>query len=314
MSIAYGIMLIISIALLVLYCILIRKKDKWLIVFYTSICVVNLGYLLLSLSKTVEFALLANKITYFGHIFLLTSMYLTIAKLCGFNYSKKLPILLFSLGAVMFALICTTGYLPWYYKSVVLTHVDGAAKLVKEYGPLHVVYLIYVLSYSALMITTVVQSIVLKKVSQKKQAGLLTAVVFINIAMWIIEKFITWNFEFLSVSYVLSGGMLFFLYWLMQDYVHKNNLPSPIEEKTRVIVLDSIPKAEKIEKILAILPKDKKLTTRQMEMLDGILDGKSQKEIANDLNISENTVKWHIGLLYNTLNVSGKDELFKLLK
>ena len=314
MSIAYGIMLIISIALLVLYCILIRKKDKWLIVFYTSICVVNLGYLLLSLSKTVEFALLANKITYFGHIFLLTSMYLTIAKLCGFNYSKKLPILLFSLGAVMFALICTTGYLPWYYKSVTLTHVDGAAKLVKEYGPLHVVYLIYVLSYSALMITTVVQSIVLKKVSQKKQAGLLTAVVFINIAMWIIEKFITWNFEFLSVSYVLSGGMLFFLYWLMQDYVHKNNLPSPIEEKTRVIVLDSIPKAEKIEKILAILPKDKKLTTRQMEMLDGILDGKSQKEIANDLNISENTVKWHIGLLYSTLNVSGKDELFKLLK
>lgn len=314
MSIAYGIMLIISIALLVLYCILIRKKDKWLIVFYTSICVVNLGYLLLSLSKTVEFALLANKITYFGHIFLLTSMYLTIAKLCGFNYSKKLPILLFSLGAVMFALICTTGYLPWYYKSVTLTHVDGAAKLVKEYGPLHVVYLIYVLSYSALMITTVVQSIVLKKVSQKKQAGLLTAVVFINIAMWIIEKFITWNFEFLSVSYVLSGGMLFFLYWLMQDYVHKNNLPSPIEEKTRVIVLDSIPKAEKIEKILAILPKDKKLTTRQMEMLDGILDGKSQKEIANDLNISENTVKWHIGLLYNTLNVSGKEELFKLLK
>lgn len=314
MSIAYGIMLIISIALLVLYCILIRKKDKWLIVFYTSICVVNLGYLLLSLSKTVEFALLANKITYFGHIFLLTSMYLTIAKLCGFNYSKKLPILLFSLGAVMFALICTTGYLPWYYKSVALTHVDGAAKLVKEYGPLHFVYLIYVLSYFALMITTVVQSIVLKKVSQKKQAGLLTAVVFINIAMWIIEKFITWNFEFLSVSYVLSGGMLFFLYWLMQDYVHKNNLPSPIEEKTRVIVLDSIPKAEKIEKILAILPKDKKLTTRQMEMLDGILDGKSQKEIANDLNISENTVKWHIGLLYSTLNVSGRDELFKLLK
>ncbi|MBQ2717566.1 MAG: hypothetical protein IJF75_03080 [Clostridia bacterium] len=172
MSIAYGIMFIISVVSLVLYCILIRKKDKWLIVFYTSICVVNLGYLLLSLSKTIEFALLANKITYFGHIFLLTSMYLTIAKLCGFNYSKKLPVILFSLGAVVFALICTTGYLPWYYKSVTLTHVDGAAKLVKEYGPLHVVYLIYVLSYSALMITTVVQSIVLKKVSQKKTSGI----------------------------------------------------------------------------------------------------------------------------------------------
>ena len=51
-----------------------------------------------------------------------------------------------------------------------------------------------------------------------------------------------------------------------------------------------------------------------MEMLEGILDGKSYKEIANELNISENTVKWHIGLLYTSLNVSGRDELFMLLK
>ena len=49
-------------------------------------------------------------------------------------------------------------------------------------------------------------------------------------------------------------------------------------------------------------------------MLEGILDGKSQKEIANDLNISENTVKWHTGLLYGALNVSGRDELFRMLK
>ena len=98
----------------------------------------------------------------------------------------------------------------------------------------------------------------------------------------------------------------------MQDYVHKDEIPTT--EKTRVIVLDSIPKAEKLERVLSLLPDGKKLTTRQMEMLEGILDGKSHKEIASDLNISENTVKWHIGLLYSSLNVSGREELFKILK
>lgn len=314
MTIAYGIMLIVAIVLLILYCALIRKKEKWLLVLYSCVCVVNLGYLLLSLSKTVQFALFANKIVYLGQIFLLTSMYLTIAKLCGFQYGKKLPIVLLFVGAVVFAMICTTGYLPWYYRSVTLEHADGAAKLVKEYGPLHVVYLIYVLAYFGLMIVTIIQSIATKKVSLRKQAGLLAAVVLCNIAMWIIEKFVTWNFEFLSVSYILSEGMLFFLYWMMQDYVHKSDVPAPTAEKTRVIVLDSIPKAEKLERVLGRLPEGKNLTARQMEMLDGILDGKSKKEIAADLHISENTVKWHLKLLYETLNVSGKDEILALFK
>ena len=57
-----------------------------------------------------------------------------------------------------------------------------------------------------------------------------------------------------------------------------------------------------------------KLTTRQMEILDRLLDCKSQKEIAFDLHISESTVKWHLGLLYTTLNVSGKDEILALFK
>lgn len=312
MAIAYGIMLIMAVTLLVLYCSLIRKKEKWLLVLFVSGCIVNLGYLLLSISKTVGFALFSNKIAYLGHIFMLLSMYLTITKLSGLNYKNKLPIALVLIGVTVFGMVATTGYLPWYYKSATITYVDGSTKLIKEYGPLHVVYLFYVLSYFLLIIFTVAWSICTKKVCSKKQAGLLSAIVICNIAMWIIEKFITWNFEFLSVSYILSEGMLFFLYWMMQDYVHKDEILA--HEKTRVIVLDSIPKAEKLERVLSLLPDGKKLTTRQMEMLDGILDGKSHKEIASDLNISENTVKWHIGLLYSSLNVSGREELFKILK
>lgn len=312
MTIAYGVILIVAIILLVLYCTLIRNKEKWLLVLYSCVCIVNLGYLLLSLSKTVEFALFSNKIAYFGHIFLLISMFLTIVKISGFKYKKSLPIVLISIGVVVFGMVCTTGYLPWYYKGVSLEYADGAAKLVKEYGPLHIVYLIYVLSYFALMIVTIILATIKKKVGSIKHAGLLIAIVLCNISMWIVEKFVTWNFEFLSISYILSVGMLFFLYWMIQDYVLKEELIS--SKRQRVIVLDSIPKAEKIERILKLLPEGKNLTSRQMEMLEGILEGKSQKEIASELHISENTVKWHTGLLYSTLNVSGRDELYNILK
>ena len=307
MTIAYGLMLLISIVLLIVYCLVIKKKEKWIIVFYVSICLVQIGYLLLSISKTVELALLFNKITYLGQITLLISMFLNIVSICGFEYKKKLPIVLFTVGGVMFMIICTSGYLPWYYKDVTLEYVDGATKLIKEYGPLHIVYLFYVLIYFCLMIIVIIRSINVKKVAEKKQAGLLIAIVLCNIIMWIIEKFINWNFEFLSVSYILSESMLLFLYWMMQDYVRKDDLLSYNEDGI-------ITKEEKIKRILSTLPEGIILSSRQIDVLKGILDGKSRKEIASDLYLSENTIKMHISSLYRALGVNNRNELRSLFK
>ena len=86
------------------------------------------------------------------------SMFLNIVSVCGFKYKKILPISLIIIGGIVFMLVCTSGYLPWYYKDVSLEFVDGAAKLVKEYGPLHIVYLIYVLTYFCIMIVTIAHS------------------------------------------------------------------------------------------------------------------------------------------------------------
>lgn len=310
----YCITFTLSLLLPLGYSLIVRKKqnEPWLFALYVSVCVVNLGYLLLSLSKTVGFALFANKVAYFGQVFVPLCMFMLISKLSGVVYKKWVKYVLLGVAMVMFALVLTTGHLDWYYKSVELIQEDGASKLVKEYGFLHPVNLVYVLGYLVAILVVIGVSLKRNKGGSNKLACMMFAVVACNIGGWIVEKLVKWNFEFLSASYLMSELVFFFVYWMLQDYVAKEDIPTP--EKTRVIVLDSIPKAEKIERVLSLLPEDKKLTTRQMEMLEGILEGKSYKEIANELNISENTVKWHIGLLYTSLNVSGRDELFMLLK
>lgn len=310
----YCIIFTLSLLLPLGYSLLVRKKqnEPWLFALYVSVCVVNLGYLLLSLSKTVGFALFANKVAYLGQVFVPLCMFMLISKLSGVVYKKWVKYVLLGVAMVMFALVLTTGHLDWYYKSVELIQEDGSSKLVKEYGFLHPVNLVYVLGYLVAILVVIGVSLKRNKGGSNKLACMMLAVVACNIGGWIVEKLVQWNFEFLSASYLMSEFVFFFVYWMLQDYVAKEDIPTP--EKTRVIVLDSIPKAEKIERVLSLLPEDKKLTTRQMEMLEGILEGKSYKEIANELNISENTVKWHIGLLYTSLNVSGRDELFMLLK
>ncbi|MBO4983002.1 MAG: hypothetical protein J6D23_03000 [Clostridia bacterium] len=313
MVIAYSFIFVLSLLLPIGYYFFVRKdqKEPWLLVLFIAVCVVNLGYLLLSLSKTVEFALFANKIVYFGQVLVPLCMFMLISKLSGFTYKKWVNYTLIGIGILMFSLVLTTGHLDWYYKSVELIYVDGAAKLVKEYGFLHPTNLIYVLGYFVAMIAVTSVSIKKNKGKSQKLVGLMLVVVFGNIGMWIVEKLITWNFEFLSVSYLMSELVFFFVYWMLQDYIHKNDVPVA-EKRVSVIFIDSTNRAEKVKQIISTLPNGTTLTSRQMDILEGILAGKSRKEIAIDLHLSENTVKMHTTSLYKILKVSSREEIFEL--
>ena len=43
MILAYSIMVIVSVLLAFGYFVIVQKKDKWLIVLYAAVCLVNLG-------------------------------------------------------------------------------------------------------------------------------------------------------------------------------------------------------------------------------------------------------------------------------
>ena len=285
MSIVYGVTMAISVMMLIGYVSLIRKKELWLLSLFVAVTVVNVGYFMLSLSKSVEFALVANKIAYFGQVFLPMFILLTIFDLCSIKYNKILPISLALIGVLIFALVCTTGYLPWYYKEVSLGYADGASKLIKVYGPAHISYLIYLVLYFATMIGVIIYVAVKKKVVPK-QTILMASVVFGNIAVWFMEQRLDVNFEFLSVSYLLSELVLLGVYWMVQD------LEKTIIQK-RIAMGENVTSDEKITILLARLPKGETLTQREKEILVALLENKKRREIAEELNISENTVKTH---------------------
>lgn len=315
MTIGYAITLAFAVGLAVAYFAIVKKREFWLSLLYICVAVVNLGYLLLSISKTVEFAIFANDVAYLGSVFLSMCMLLTIVKLCGFEVGKGQVITCVTLGVVMFAIIATAGILPWYYKEVSLTFIDGSAKLVKEYGPLHNTYLIYLLGYFVAMIAAIIHSIRRKKHSSYKFAGLIAAVVLGNILVWLIEKFISWEFEFLSVTYIISELVFLFLYWMMQDYVHVNDIPkyTPAQREQFGVDIATMPMETKIGKVLLFIKNGEQLVPREREILELILDNKKRKDIAEVLHISENTVKTYTRTLYSKLNVTCREQLYALL-
>ena len=315
MIITYAIMAIIALILLVGYFAFVRKKEPWLLLLYICVAIVNVGYFLLSISRTVEFAIFANDVAYLGSVFLSMSMLLTIVHLCGFEVKKGHVITLSLIGIIMFLIVATVGILPWYYKEVELIFVDGTSKLKKVYGALHPLYLIYLVSYFSAMVACIVRSIRKRMIASQRHATLLAVIVFGNIAVWFVEKFVPWDFEFLSLSYIFSEIVLLGIYWMMQDYVHKKDIPKFTQaEKERLGVdIATMPMDVKIGKVLLFVRNGEHILPREREILELILDNHKRKEIADKLCLSENTIKTYTRTLYSKLGVSSREQLYSLL-
>ena len=315
MIIGYAITLALSLGLLIAYTVMVKGKEFWLTMMYICVTVVNLGYLMLSMANTVEFAIFANDVSYFGSIFLSMCMLLTIVRLCGFEIKRTHIITCVSLGAIMFAIVATAGFLPWYYKSVGIEAVDGATRLVKEYGPLHFVYIVYLIGYFVAMIAAIIHSVKKKKIGRPKFAGFIVGIVCVNIIVWLFEKFIDWEFEFLSVTYIISELLLLLLYWMIQDYVPLRDVHkyAPKREEKLGIDIATMPMDIKIGKVLLNLKEGEQLASREREILELILDNRKRREIAEEIHLSENTVKTYTRTLYSKLGVTSREELYALL-
>ena len=63
-----------------------------------------------------------------------------------------------------------------------------------------------------------------------------------------------------------------------------------------------------ITKSLAERPPHSELSAREMEVLELVVNGRSNREIGEALGISEATVKWHVNLILSRLNVSDRTQ------
>ena len=217
LTIIYAITAMLSILLLIGYCTQIRKKDAWFLLLFSCVCIVNAGYFCLATSETIGEALLANRISYLGSVFLPFSMLMIILNVCRFSYRTLLPGVLLAVSIGVFLVAASPGYLDIYYSEVSLGRVDGATVLQKVYGPWHSLYLFYLIAYFAAMLLAAGYAAMKKNLESPVHAFILICAVFVNIAVWLLEQLAQINFEFLSVSYIISELFLLGLYLLLQE-------------------------------------------------------------------------------------------------
>jgi len=320
LSSVYAATAILSLAAAAGYWFLIRRKDPWFLLLFSSVFVVNTGYLAISLSKTLEAALWANRLSYLGSVFLPLSMLMIILNTCSLKYSKYLPGALLGVSTVMFLIAASPGILDIYYQDVSLTVISGAAVLEKVYGPLHCLYLFYLLAYFMATAAVIFHACVHQNVDSAIHAVFMSAAVFINIGVWLIEQLVRIDFELLSVSYIISEIFLLLLCLLLQNDRKTDGEPpltadpneppavpaalaSPVEPAAQ-------PASRSFEEQCAYFAAQRvSLTPTERIIYNSYLNGKSTKEIMAELDIKENTLKYHNKNIYSKLGVSSRKQL-----
>lgn len=312
-SIIYGIAAVLS-AILLLGVFFSVRNDKWFIVLFFSVLIVNGSYFALSASSALSEALWANRFAYLGSVTLPLSMLMILLRVTNTQKPKWLPQLLLGLAGIMFFITATPGYLPIYYKEVSFTLTDGTGSLVKVYGPLHILYLFYLLGYFGAMITVLLRASVKKHFGTTAHGVFLALAVFVNIGVWAIEQLVSIHFEILSLSYIISEVFLLGVHLVIQE---NQSLKDILRQKEEAERSQSPKSTEEIPSQKAI-PQDLteqfqtglcSLTPKERSLFELYVTDISTKEILEKLCIKENTLKYHSKNLYSKLGVSSRKQL-----
>lgn len=294
-AMVYGIAAAVALLLVFGYCWICKERDTWFLLLFISVCVVNLGYVSLAISGTLAEAMLANRIAYLGSVFLPLCMLMIILRICRIQPGRAVVSGLALLSIATFLVAASGGYTDWYYREVTLEFVNGTARLNKIYGPLHNWYPVYLALYFAMMLAAIVHFAGRADAVPAKQTAL---IVLSNMAIWLFEQFVDLQFEFLAISYIVSEVLLLFL--------HDSRVPDGKTEEWQSGENGS----QGMEFASGILA----LTAREREVLNALAADKKRREIADELFVSENTVKKHVSHIYEKLGVASRKELCELLQ
>lgn len=275
---------------------------------FLSVAVTNIGYFALSVSPNLVLAMTSNTVAYLGSVYISVFMFLTIASMCKLKIPNKVVALLLCIGVIVFVIATSAWYSDIYYVDVAIEKVNNATVLVKTYGVLHPIYKAYVILYLVAMIGILVYSFIRKENRHVYVSLYLSFLVAINIGIWLVESILKSRFEFLSVSYVISEILLIMFYSIVKKFIDAQNTPpKPIKTVEYFDSRDSQAAADEFAQTDL-------LSKREREVMKLLLEGKKRKEIAEELFVTESTIKKHSASIYKKLEVENRKELLEKVK
>ena len=225
-----------------LSCFYRRPLNTYFTAFFFSIVLADFGYLFLALSTTIEGAIVANKVCYLGACFLPLFLFLLICRLCSFDLSRWIKLLMFLYSAFVFALSCTVGFSDVFYESVRYVVLNGFGSYMPTYGPGHVLWDFLLYFYMVANVVVIIIAAKKKRNVSYKTLIAIAGLAFVSISAFILARNMENDTLLMPLVYLIDELVLLYVCALVKMHDVMNSVLESLEAENTAAYLAFSPK------------------------------------------------------------------------
>ena len=218
-----------------------KKVDSLIVALGISIILNCMGRFLISISQSLDVAVLANKIMYVGGCFTPPLLVMVMFKLCNLKLPRIATMIMMIYSSVVLGFVLTIGYNGLYYKDATLVIENGYSRLDKVYGPMHSLYLVMMALYAVFLIAFAIWAIRMRKRLPLRTAIGASIMGVVIILSYIIGRKYIPDISLLSIGYIVA--MLFIIRYFdrINMYDMSANIVNSVEQhhEYSYLVLDN---------------------------------------------------------------------------
>lgn len=208
MIVVYGLCFLISTLLLIWFVNYNEQhclKHMFILLFTT---ISSGGCLARYASSNMQEALLANKVYYIGGCFLPMAMFFITCEVCHVTVKKWITVMCFFVQVLIYACVISAGFSTLYYKSVNFEIINGVPTLIKEYGPLHIFYLISLYGYMAGSIVVAVLNAKKKDVNLHNVYRMIISALLSG-GTYILQMVLKFQYDLIPIIYIVEVVLVY---------------------------------------------------------------------------------------------------------
>lgn len=170
---------------------------------YIIMILSTLGYLFLFGSSNVDEAVIATKISYLGGCYLPVLYFFLMCDICHIKRKKMVTVGCILVQTVLFGFVCTIGKNDLYYRNLGMETIDGINYLTKDYGPVHIFYLITMGAYLIMALGLGIYVSHSNRAVEARSVRLLIYFSVVAVICFMVEKLTGLRIEIMPVTYVI---------------------------------------------------------------------------------------------------------------
>lgn len=218
-----------------------EKANGTFMLLLFALVAATFGYYRISISQTVEEAILARRLTFFDGTLTSFLMLLCIMRICGLKIPKWFSTLGILYSGIVFALTNTMGTSDLFYSDISISVENGVTWFHKQNGPAHSVLTIGLIVNMILVIAVVAYSFFKRNEVSYIHSIIMGLLVMVTALTYFLERAFHSQMEYLPFAYNVAELCLAVLILRIDKYEISNDILSAIERlgEHGYIVLDN---------------------------------------------------------------------------